>query len=162
MLPSHHEIHALVSFREPTHLTLSAIHQHCNKNLELRNPIGQMACRNCDYYQDQDFWISFVQGINDVYGNISHCVNHLPKLSRRENDQPVTVMTLETPDINLFLRQLKTKIVNDNKHFRLALQNRQANPEHVSFCNFGMTSPMLKELEASRQIYRDLLVMMSR
>jgi hypothetical protein len=155
MLPKDHEIRILLSFREPSHLTLSTIHQVCNKNVQSRPPELQRACRNCDYDKDADAWEFIVNDVNTIFTSISQFVSQMT--------ESVPVMTIEMADINGFLKQLQHRLESSgafpNKNVKSAIgEERHANPEDLSLCSFGMTSAMFKGLEPSRLVYRDLVL----
>jgi hypothetical protein len=155
MLPLDHEIRILLSFREPSHLTLSTIHQVCNKNLQVRPPELQKACRNCDYDKDKDAWDFIVNDVNSIFASITQFVAQVA--------ESVPVMTIEMADINGFLKQLQHRLESSgafrNKNVKSAIgEERHANPEDLSLCSFGMTSAMFKGLEPSRLVYRDLVL----
>lgn len=186
-LPQHHEIRVLVSFREPSHLTLSTIHQYCNKNLETRSPQLLSACQHCQYETDAPYWDYIVTEINRVYADLFQWFQPLQNddddtTHHRPPPLPVQVLyAIELPDMNDFTHRLYARLPKSPQHF-ITLDTQRpnpvwnrtnnngntttsgsvrhthhANPEKTSHCSFGMTSPMFKGLEPSRLIYRQLL-----
>jgi hypothetical protein len=165
-----HEIRVLVSYREPSHLTLSTIHQYCNKHLiqTRRSPQLLAACQHCQYESDAPYWDYIVQEINLIYTDLYQLVVFpLPQQTPHDGDHPDSsirsspfqvLYAIELPDMNDFTQRL---------YGRLAIQDsgnhdhHHANPEKTLHCSFGMTSPMFKGLEPSRLVYRQLVSMMT-
>jgi hypothetical protein len=177
-----HEIRVLVSYREPSHLTLSTIHQYCNKHLiqTRRSPQLLAACQHCQYESDAPYWDYIVEEINRIYTDLYQLVfpstwhaAAAPEAPRHSSIFHV-LYAIELPDMNDFTQRLYARLANQNveEHDQTKTTDAMnqptnhhpyhANPEKTSHCSFGMTSPMFKGLEPSRLIYRQLLSMTNR
>ena len=136
----------LTTFREVIEMTVSHIHQRCNKNLDRRSPRIMDACRACNYSQYTDVWDDYVAEINRQVTSIYNVAHYLaPNATALPMDR-IQVFTMEPNDIDDFFYQWNPKF-----------QFPAKNPEDHSLCNFRVPSSMMKKLRPAQELYRQLV-----
>ena len=145
-----HHIVALATFREPIAKTLSQIHQKCNKNLIIRTEDHKAMCERCDYDQDQSEWNRlYVDETNSEYTSIYN------DLILGTAGLAIPVLTIDSLDISSFFQWLKTSLPSEYAS-KLEDSAKIKNGEISGRCNFGFRSAMMKNLQPSLEVYRNL------
>jgi hypothetical protein len=132
----------ITTFREPIQMTISLIHQICNKGFNKIKEEQQAMCKRCLYHADPAFWDHFTKKITTVFEGIEQVV---------KMDHPnVQVLALDNSMMDTFFDMLEKKL--DETFPKAAKPNH----EKTSVCNFGMTSKMMKDLSAAELMYKNL------
>ena len=127
----------LTSYREPVSMTLSSIHQTCNKNLGRRSLQVQEACASCQYEVQTKVWLDHARAVEGYLQGVQRLLH---------TNSSTTVLAVEPNDIDSFLRQWKP-----NTTFV------KANSAKTGKCSFRPTPDFLKELRLAQSVYRDLV-----
>lgn len=135
----------LTTFREVIEMTVSHIHQRCNKNLHRRPPKILEACRACDYSNHTDVWDGYVDEINHQVASVYNVAHYLAPNRTLPFDR-IKVYTMEPNDIDDFFYQWNPKY-----HFP------PRNREELGTCNFRVPSIMMKKLRPAQALYRQLM-----
>ena len=155
----------LTSFREPIQMTVSQIHQMCNRHPDRRSPRVLAACQACTYENFTDVWDEMIQDVTNQLQASWHVSRlRIPSGTNSSSDAPpddslvaiptrqvslpqdTIMLTLETDDITAFFTKYKPK-------FKL----KQRNQALHDTCNFRPTSAMTQKLYRAQAIYRQLV-----
>jgi hypothetical protein len=142
---------ALASLREPIALTLSHIHQICNKRPEERSAERKDACKRCDFDKDTKHWMGWSYRTNMIYANFVKYFVHNSYLHEQTN---IEVLMIDTADMTLFTDRLKQTLPEQFETSFLK-ETHISNKELKGVCDFAMKSPMLKALSPGVGIYRN-------
>ena len=141
---------AMTSFREPIALTLSHIHQICNKSWKHTPKHLQQLCKRCNYTADEDIWLNeVVNSTNRVFDNVFNDV-----LMQPQRDD-VQVLGVDLMDMDALFRRLHDLSPQYNYTFN-NYWHKKHNPEKLGVCTFSINSAMLKTLQYSIETYRKL------
>jgi hypothetical protein len=134
----------LTTFREPIPMTVSHIHQICNKNADRRSARVVAACTRCSYDEYRDVWDGYAEEINRQMEAVRE-VAHLQTNCSLPWEQ-TSVFTMEAGDLSVFLQAWLP-----DQTFT------PYNPENKNVCDFAMPSTMMKSLRPATAIYRQLV-----
>lgn len=134
----------LISYREPVSMTLSSIHQTCNKNLSRRSRQVQEACASCKYEVHTDVWLDHVRSVERYLQGVHRLIHE--KSHNATGTHTIDVLSVEPNDIDNFLRQFKPNTTFD-----------MANSAQTGKCSFRPTTEFLKGLRVAQSVYRDLV-----
>lgn len=126
----------LTTYREPIQMTVSDIHQICNKNLHRRNQQTLQACMNCNYDMDHEYWDALIDRKTEQLRG-AHIVS-------RMQVEHVDVYSMHVSEIDGFLQLLTNSTVQPH------------NVEKTLECNFRVPSSMMRRVVAAESIYRNL------
>jgi hypothetical protein len=144
----------LFSYREPIARTLSNIHFMCNHDYvpDWRPKKLLEACDRCDFEQDQDVWMKWVDMTNTDYQELYYHVVRSSYLTSTESN--INLLAIDTADVSRFFLHLKDALPES---YRANINETSvSNMEVKTRCSFGMTSSMIKGLHVSQEIYRNL------
>jgi hypothetical protein len=161
----------LVTYREPISLTLSFIHQRCNKRLDKRGKKVQKACRACHYESHNDTWDRFADttvehlaGAWQVMHLFDHQKDKVTKPGSMNDDDhnhnTTTTSTATSSYYNVPFDRIQIAVMepNDIDDFLTAwhpeLQFEKANPEALSVCDFHMPKEYMDVLSPAVEWYR--------
>lgn len=136
----------LSNFREVIEMTVSHIHQRCNKNLDRRPPRILAACQACNYSEYTDVWDGYVDEINRQVDSVFKVAHYLAPNQLSMPWDRIQVFTMEPNDIDDFFYQW-------NPDYKFPPQNA----EELSTCNFRVPSIMMKKLRPAQALYRQLV-----
>jgi hypothetical protein len=142
---------ALTSLREPIGVTLSGIHQSCNKNFKRRSQEINDTCKRCDFDKDTEHWMGWSYRTNSIYTDVLKKFIHSSYLHEQTN---IEVLMIDTADVTLFTDRLKQTLPEQFEASFLK-ETHISNQEKKGVCDFGMKSPMLKALSPGLEIYRN-------
>lgn len=140
-----HRAVVLVSLREPMRQLLSTIHEHCNRE-RARAFMGHEfldACGRCSYEEDADIWDAKTEWVNQR-------IEEAFRVSLIRMDR-VDVLTVEDTDIDRMFGMLQSALPSRN-----VTVGRRENTQVLSYCSFGLKSPMIKALAPSFALYQNL------
>lgn len=155
------KIITMVTYREPIVLTMSNIHQICNKNLHLRTENERAACRRCNYEEDAKFFSGFAKFINQQLQGIRQLANdttwrQADSLTEEDNINSTQLLLMDNLDLNKFLNKLQLALPVKYSNGFKDTKRTDANLEKTENCNFHMPSKMMKEVEPACEDYRHL------
>jgi len=134
----------LLTYREPIVRFVSWVNWLCNRQLKKRTEETLSFCRRCEYDSEtKPFLQTHVDEFNDMYLSASYIT--------QSNFTNVQVLSLETIYLNKFLEFASTQ-----PDFEVASLGR--NLGKTDKCNFGVTADIIRELEPSVGVYRNLLI----
>jgi hypothetical protein len=125
-------------------MTVSHIHQMCNKNADRRSERVAAACARCSYDEYRDVWDGYAEEINHQMEAV-HEVAYLHTNYSLPWER-TSVFTMEAGDMSAFLQAW----LPDRRFVPY-------NPENKSVCDFAMPSTMMKSLRPATNIYRQLV-----
>lgn len=126
-------------------MTLSFIHQRCNKHLDERAPYVQEACLKCEYDSHRNLWDRFAAKITSQLKGAWH-IMHLLQDTEKVYDFPVErlqVALMEPNDIDPFLKMWHPEMTFE-----------RVNEESVNICYFRMTKEYIDKLTPAAEWYR--------
>ena len=160
----HHNMVALVSFRDPISTILSSIHQLCNKNLHRRTEVDLRMCNNCDYEMDKAEWNGLAKRKNREYESLYNDV------VVGVSEKGIPVLTISTEDISPFFQRFENQLLTNYRDnlpkeilSKLVKKARKgegvvANPEKKDLCDFSLKSGLIKALGPSLAVHRNLTI----
>ena len=133
-------------------MTLSYIHQRCNKNFEKRAEYIQKACIACQYEEYQDVWDRFATITHDHFVGAWR-VWHLLQDNYTNYEGNQTQY-----DLPLDRMQMALLEPNDLDEFLTAwhpeINFTKANPENLDFCQFRLPKEYIEKHAPAAEWYR--------
>ena len=143
----------LVTYREPVAHVISAVHQICNKNRDLRTEKILDICRRCNYYEDPNFYMSLTT-LPELYKRM--LANQPYWSSLIDGDYSIVDgLVIDTADLNSFFGELM-KLLPPEFEERLKNRSTVSNPEKKGFCDFKVPSQMVKNMSEAFLVYRNI------
>jgi hypothetical protein len=95
----------VTSFREPIEMTISWIHQVCNKNRSKRSEEVLAACDVCNYTEHTDVWDTLIEEATSELKSVFHVARGDTDLER------IQILSIDTPYINDFFDTWKPDMI---------------------------------------------------
>jgi hypothetical protein len=142
-----HRLVILTSIREPLDLTLSAIHQTCNKRWRKRDDRVKAACEACSFEQDEGYWMRHPGRTVDDYSMVlRQAIGTLKEFDH---------YWVDTVDLSTMFKDLQLGLHPLYEKQFTAYFKTKHNPEKLDRCEFSMHSKMINKLRPSSTFYRN-------